>query len=396
MEKNSLLVYRIGGGMDQILGDDAALYLVPLGDMRDPEALSRALDSPAEFVSDAGMERVPKSEVQLMRIRRGRNQTELCLCRADGQEQTWRMNERMPDEAMRTVLNNIELFCEEMSEEEDPLDESDPDDVSDGIREWFESEAAESEEEWATDPDSEEDEEAPDAWLPQPAEPDQEQDVPPARGGQALAVLITSALALLSPLLWWWNHGLTIPEFHSMRALLWLNLCVLPMGLVVLARAPAPASRRFRAIYLLWLIPGIVIMLSYVKVNIADYSQLLIPCAAVAALAALFYALLCGEGRKWKRVAVVMVVCMLTYSPGVVAVLNSGQAETVRTSSARIVRIREDWVELSVEGSIRRFYVSPMLSLVVSESSMCTLRLCRGTLGVEYWVVEPRVTYPSI
>ena len=58
MEKNSLLVYRIGGGMDQILGDDAALYLVPLGDMRDPEALSRALVSPAGVVPDAGLELV--------------------------------------------------------------------------------------------------------------------------------------------------------------------------------------------------------------------------------------------------------------------------------------------------------------------------------------------------
>lgn len=326
-EKNSLLAYRAGGAMDQILADDAAIYIVRLGTARDAGALYRAIRDVSAFRSGSNARRIPKSEIEVVHIRLGGSQTEISMNTADD-EYTWRMNIRIPDEAVRMIFGGLNLICEEMDE---------PSEAADAL--------------------------------------------PPVPGAELLAEAALSALAVLLPVMWWIRAG---------NALMWANLLFLPLALMLLGCRSGKRWGRFTPIRALWLLPGVGLTLTNARINLPNPAQILLPVAGIALILALLYALLCGENRSWRKVAAVLILCLLTYAPGAALSVNAMGGEHLRTSRVTPRIVRSDYIEAPLDGRQQRFYVHPSVCRRMSVNAACELRLYRGMLGIEYWTAVPQ------
>lgn len=326
-EKNSLLAYRAGGAMDQILADDAALYVVRLGNARDGGALYRAIRDVSAFRPGPNAECIPKAEIEIVHIRLGSSQTEISMNTADG-ERTWRMNVRIPDEAVRMIFGGLNLLCEEMDEPSEATD-----------------------------------------YLP------------PIPGGELLLEVFLGALAVLLPVMWWIRAGM---------ALMWANLLFLPLALILLACRAGKRWGRFTLIRGLWLLPGVGLTLTNVRINLPSPAQIVLPAAGIALLLSLVYALLCGGRRSWRKVAVVLVLCLLTYAPGAALSINAMGGEHLRTSRVTPRIVRNDYIEAPLDGRQQRFYVHPTVCRRMSVNAACELRIHRGLLGIEYWTAVPQ------
>jgi len=321
-EKNSLLAYRAGGAADQILADDAAIYVVQLGNARDGGALHRAIRDVSAFRPGPNAERIAKADVEIVHIRLGSDQTQISMNTADG-ERTWRMNVRLPDEAVRMIFGGLNLICEEMDE---------------------------------------------------PA--DYDGDLPPIPGGELLLEAFLGAAAVMLPLMWWIRAG---------AFLMWANLLFLPVMLISMACRAGRRWGRFSLARGLWLLPGVGLTLLNVRVNLPQPVQLILPAAGIALLLALIYALLSGERRSWRKAAVVLTLCLLTYAPGAAMSVNALGGESLRAIRVTPRIVRSDHIEAPLDGRLQRFYVHPTVCRKMSVNASCELRLHRGLMGIEYW-----------
>lgn len=353
MEENSLLVHRIGGQMYQVLADEEALYVVLLGSMHSRASLYRALVDPSEFSPGPGMERIEKAEVESVSALLGVAQTEISLQTGTGEEFLWHVNCCVPEEGLRRIFSGMDLTIGLLPNDR-ALVEINPEDLPEGlydslrIREMLQAF-----------------ENAPQKRL--------------RSGTEVLAEVGMNALSVLFPALWW---------IHQSRLLFICNLLLLPVGLALLTRAKfmqkkSPLKR------ILWLLPGIAMMLINARVNFTNPAQILLPSALIALFLAIFYALLCGEKRTLRRVVAVLIVCLLTYAPGAALSLNSLKQETMRVAKANPVLIRQQWVDVRIDGRIRRFHTRPEVTRTLSTAEWCELRHCRGLFGIEYWVIAP-------
>lgn len=334
-EKNSLLVTRIGGLLCQILSDGEALYVVSLGSIRDPGALHRALADVSCVQSGPGAERIPFDEIDIVHIRTGEGRTEISMNTTDG-ERTWRMNARIPAEAVRSIFGGLNVYLEEFAEEDGC-----------GLREGVE--------------------------MP-------EEDIPPVPGGELLLDVGAGALAVLLPALWW---------IRQSPLLGWANLLFLPLSLLLLARCEGTRFGRFSLPRALWLLPGAALTLMNVRLNLPEPTQILLPSVGIALLAALLYTLMCGAKRRLRKAAVVLILCLLTYAPGAALSVNALGGDSLRISRVTPRFVRSDWIEAPLNGRQQRFYVHPDVCRRLSVNLPCELRLRRGLLGIEYWTVEP-------
>lgn len=339
MERESLLVNRVGGMLYQILSDEEALIVVPLGHRRDGRVMRRTIDGTSQFDPTKGMQRILRTDVALLRLSRGWDRTELCLSTVQGAEYTWHMSERLPDEGVYAIFHGLNLMCSEL----DSLPEN-----------------------------GEEPEGSLDGWTE--ASPEAE-EAPRSHGGELLLETLMASLGVLLPALWWINHS---------ELLFWLNLAFLPAGLVLLAR-----QGRLGLTKALWLLPGAALALDCALVNLADPRQVILPTIAIAAALTLMYALLCGRRRKGWRTAAVFLLCLTTYAPGAAMGINSFGAEPLRTMRVNPSRVQYESVEIRLEGETMRLHVPPEVTRRLSVVTRCTLQYCRGSLGIEYWVVSP-------
>ena len=340
-EKNSLLVNQIGGLLYQILADDDALYVVRLGSVRDPGAMERALPDAAAFEPGENARRIAREDIEMVHIRRDDSQTEISLSSPDG-EDTWRMNIRLPDEAIQRFFGGLTLLCEEIPDEEGT--------------------------QWPP-------EDFLDVALPGV------ENAPPIRAGELLLDLGLSALAALVATLWWLR-----PDGN----LFWTTLLFFPACVVLLARCANTRDGRFSPSRLLWLLPGVALTLVNVRLNLPNPAQILLPAALIALLSALLYALLCGSARSGRKIAVVLVACLLTYAPGAALSINALNGERLRLSRVTPRIVRSDWIEAPLDGMLQQFYVRPDVCEKLSVNEPCELQLYRGMLGIEYWMVAPQ------
>lgn len=341
-EKNSLLVNSAGGKLYQILTDERALYAVYLGSMQSGQSLRRGIEDASRFTYRLGDERIPKDDIELVHITRGSDQTEISMNTADG-ERTWRMNIRIPDEAVRMIFGGLALICDEMDEDGGAL-------LSDGLTE---SEKA-----------------AFDAM-----------NIPPVPGGEWILEAFSGAMAVLLPALLWMRQS---------GVLFWLNLAYLPLTIALMARCEGTRFARFRVKRLPMLLPGIGLTLMNVRLNLPEPSQIMLPSALIALLSALVYWALAGERRSLQKTAVVLALAMLTYGPGAALTLNSLDSVTLRTSRVTPRLVRTDWIEAPLDGRQQRFYVHPEICRRLSVNEPCELQLRRGAMGIEYWTAVPR------
>lgn len=326
-EKNSLLAYRAGGAMEQILADDAAIYVVRLGNVRDAGALFRSIRDVSMFRSGPNSERIPKEEIEAVHIRRGGSQTEISMNTADD-ERTWRMNIRIPDEAVRMIFGGLNLLCEEMDE---PM-------------------------------------EIPD-------------DMPPVPGGELLLDVFAGALAVLLPVMWWIRAG---------ALLTWANLLFLPMFLALLGWGAGRRWGRFKSIRAIWLLPGVGLTLMNVRVNLPNPGQIVLPALGIALMLALLYAMMCGGKRNWRKIAAVLALVLLTYAPGAALSMNALEGERLRSVRVTPRMVRSDWIEAPLDGRLQRFHVHPYICRNLSVNTACELQLHRGVFGIEYWTAVPQ------
>lgn len=341
-EKNSLLVNRVGGQLYQILADEEALYVVHLGSMRSGRSLRQGLNDAAEFKPLPGNERIPRNEIELVHIRRGGDQTEISMNTAGG-ERTWRMNIRIPDEAVRMIFGSLALLCEEM-------DGDDVQTLPEGLTEAEEA--------------------AFDAM-----------DIPPVPGGELILEVFTGSMAVLLPSLLWARQS---------SAILWMNLLYLPLALVLLAHCEGTRFARFGMKRLLLMLPGVALTLMNVRLNLPNPGQVLLPSALIALLLTLGYVAVTGEKRSLRKTAVVLVLVLLTYAPGAALSMNTLGGETLRTSRVTPRLVRTDWIEVPLDGRQQRLYVHPEICRRLSVNEPCALQLRRGWLGIEYWTAAPR------
>lgn len=346
-EKNSLLVSEIGGQLFQILGDESALYVIRLGLRRGGISMYRALNGPEDFVPGPNAQRIPKSRIGMVHIRTGWHQTEISINTADD-ERTWRMDERIPDEAVRRIFGGLELFCEEIPAEEL----------------WIDAEALSGAE----------------SGFSAEGEPVDLQRVPPVRSGELFLDAVMTALAILLPAFWWSRQS-------GMLSL--ANLLYFPAALMLLARCEGTRSGRFSPLRLVWLLPGCALTLMHARLNLPDMTQILLPSVTIALGLTALYVLLCGEKRRWRKVAVVLAVCLLTYAPGASLSVNAFGGEIIRTSRVVPRFVRTDWIEAPLDGRQQRFYVRPDICRELSVNLPCELQLRRGAMGIEYWTVVP-------
>lgn len=356
MEENSLLVHRIGGSMFQVLSDETALYVVYLGDVRGRASLYRALVDPAQFRPGPGMERIEKAQVEALSVLLGVAQTEINLRMRTGEERSWHVNCCVPEEGLRSIFDGVEMEIGLLPNER-ALVELDPGELPEGLYDTLRIRQELMNLEGAAD--------NADAMRQK-------------SGGEVLIDVGMSALSVLFPALWW---------LHQSVLLFFCNLLMLPLGLTLLAREEH--GGRFSPVRILMLLPGVAMMLMNLRVNLTQPSQILLPSAVIAGLLTLGYAILCGERRKWRKVAAVLAVCLLTYAPGAAVSLNSLKSETQQVVMADPALIRPQWADVWLDGRLQRFYARPEVTRTLSSAARCELRRCCGLLGVEYWVLMP-------
>lgn len=341
-EKNSLLVNRVGGQLYQILADENALYAVHLGSMTSGASLRKSISDVSEYRPGPGNERIPRDEIEIVHIRRGSDQSEISMNTADG-ERTWRMNIRIPDEAVRMIFGGLSLICEEMDDGGETMP---PDGLIEG------------------------DTAAIDAM-----------DIPPIPGAEWILEAFAGALAVLLPSMLWLRQS---------GALFWLNLAYLPLMAVLMARCEGTRFARFSMKRLLMLLPGIGLTLMNVRLNLPDPAQIMMPSVMIALATALIYWILAGEKRSLRKAAAVLILVMLTYAPGAALTLNSLDGKTLRTSRVTPRLVRTDWIEAPLDGRQQRFYVHPDVCRKLSVNEPCELQLRSGAMGIEYWTAVPR------
>ena len=353
MEENSLLVHRIGGQMYQVLADEAALYVVYLGNVSSRASLYRALMDPSEFKPGPGMERIEKDAAESLSILLGIAQTEIYLRMRSGEEHVWHVNCCVPEVGLQRIFEGIDMEIGLMPNDR-ALVEIDPEELPEGL---YDSLRIRQE------------------LLGLEKGPDRR----PRSGVEILVEGGMNAFSVLFPALWWLDHS---------RLLFFCNLLMLPLGLALLAREVV-GQGRLSPKRALWLLPGAAMMLINMRVNLPQPVQILLPAAVIAGVPALAYALLCGKKRRWRRIAVVLAICLLTYGPGAALSVNSLKQETLRVVKADPLLIRPQWVDVRVDGAIRRFYARPEVTRTLSSAAWCELRHCRGLMGIEYWVIVP-------
>ena len=359
MEEISLLVHRIGGRMFQVLADEGALYVVYLGDMRSRAALRRSVVDPVEFVAGRGVERIRKADADYVRVLLGLSLTEISLHMLDGTEFVWHMNCWVPEEEVRRLFSGIRLHLGALPEERELVD-VDPEDAPEGFydgmrirREFFGTPAEESE---------------------------NDDDVPPAPGLEVLIEWGTGALSVLFTALWWLNQSVLVFA---------LNLLLLPAAIVLLGLKQGERLGRFTPGKLFWLLPGLGMRLLNVRINVVDKAAILLPAAVIAVILALLYAVLCGKRLSWRKVVGVLVLCLLTYGPGAALSLNTLRTEEIRIARVDPVLIRPNWVDVRLDGVVRRMHAPPQVTGTLSSAGWCELRMYRGMMGIEYWTVIP-------
>ena len=334
LEKNSLLVNQIGGLLVQILADEDALYAIWLGSVRDADALSRALPDASAFSPSERARRIPRSEIGMAHIVRDDSRTEISLSTADD-EFTWHMNVRLPDEAVERFFGGMPLVCEEIEQPAEGAEEADA----------------------------------------------EGQALPPVRADELLIDVGVSALAMLTATLWW---------VRPSELLFGLTLLFFPACAALLARCAGSRNGRFSPTRLLWLLPGMALTLVNVRLNLPDPMQIILPAACIALLMAAVYGLLSGSGRSARRIAIVLVACLLTYAPGAALSVNALSGEWLRMSRVTPRMVRSDWIEAPLDGRMQRFYVRPDVCRSLSVNEPCELQLHRGCMGIEYWMVVPQ------
>lgn len=353
MEENSLLVHRIGGQMYQVLSDETALYVVYLGNVRSRASLYRALMDPSEFRPGPGMERIEKGDAESISILLGIAQTEIYLRMRTGEEHVWHVNCCVPEEGLRRIFDGIDMEIGLLPNER-ALVEIDPEDLPEGL---YDSLRIRQE------------------LLGSDKGPEKQ----PKSGTEILVEGGMNAFSVLFPALWWLHHS---------KLLFFCNLLMLPLGLALLARKVI-GEGRLSPKRALWLLPGVAMLMINIRVNLPHPAQILLPAAVISGVLALTYMLLCGKKRRWRRIALVLAVCLLTYGPGAALSVNSLKQETLRVVKSDPLLIRPQWVDVRVDGVIRRFYASPEVTRTLSSAAWCELRHCRGLLGIEYWVIVP-------
>lgn len=339
-EKNSLLVSRIDGQMYQMLADEKNLYLVWLGSVR-RGLVRRGLNDAGEFVHGPRAERISKAEIEIVHIRAGESQTQISMNTADG-ERTWYMNICIPEEAVRAIFGGLNLFLEGIPGTDAGLSEG----LAEGDEAAFEK-----------------------------------MDIPPIPSGELLLNIAVGTLAVLFSVLWWTKQS---------ALMAWANLLFFPLTMVLLARCEGTRYGRFGLSRLLWTLPGIALTLMNVRLNLPEPGQILLPAACIAVLIALIYTLLCRGRRRIRKIAAVLVICLLTYAPGAALSVNMLGGERIRMSRVTPRIVRSDWVEAPLDGRQQRFYVHPEVCRKLSVNAPCELQLHKGLLGIEYWTVAPQ------
>lgn len=353
MEENSLLVHRIGGQMYQVLADESALYVVYLGNVRSRASLYRALLDPSEFRPGPGMERMEKAAAESVSILLGVAQTEIYLRLQSGEECVWHVNCCVPEEGLQRIFDGIDIEIGLLPNDR-ALVEIDPEDLPEGL---YDSLRIRQE------------------LLGLAKGPEKR----PRSGTEILVEGGMNAFSVLFPALWWLHHS---------RFLFFCNLLMLPLGLALLAREVVGGGK-LSPKRILWLLPGVAMLLINMRINLPQPVQILTPAAAIAAILTFAYVLLCGKKRRLSRIALVLAVCLLTYGPGAALSVNALRQETLRVVKADPLLIRPQWVDMRVDGAIRRFYARPEVTRTLSSAAWCELRHCRGLLGIEYWVIVP-------
>lgn len=359
MEEISLLVHRIGGRMFQVLADEAALYVVYLGNMRSRAALQRAVVNPSEFVPGEGVEYLSKANADYVRILAGMSQTEISLHMLDGSEIVWHMNCCVPPEGLKRIFEGIRMHIDPLPEARE-LVEVDPEDLPDGLYDGLRIRQE---------------------LFGMPSEEfENDEDLPPAPGTEVLIDWGIGALSVLFTALWWLNQS---------KLVFALNLLLLPAALAFSGVKQGTRQGRFTPGKLLWLLPGAGLMLINVRINVVSPQAIALPAVAIAMLLTLMYALLSGSRRSWRKIAVVLILCLLTYAPGAALSLNTLKTEEIRIARVDPMLIRPGWVDVRLDGAVRRMYASPQVTRTLSSAGWCELRLCRGVMGIEYWMVMP-------
>ena len=423
-QAGSLIADRTGGWVEQIFATDDRFYIVLLGNRRSFHALRRAID-PARFVPGSGEEVLPKAAVDWVRVRRGAAETELWLHLRSGSERVWRMSERLPDGALLEIFSGVRLRCEEIpsggasgreraaqvygraetgNRSETSGGDADAGNCSEasggnseagnrsGVPRGDAVEATSSPcgEACGFDernPEGEicrksaecgDPEEAFDARPEGGFTPDARDEASEGAAGFMASVLL-GCLALLLPTLWW---------IRQSRLLFWMNMAVFPVGALAMARSTGRLGRPGVS-KLLWLVPGMALLLANARVNLADWRQVILPAVGVSVAMALLCALLSRRRRRVRIAAFVLAVCLVGYAPGAVMSLNAFDTEVLRTAFVQPLRISPGWIEVSMDDGVRRLYADPTVCETLSLAEPCRVQLCRGAMGVEYWRVLP-------
>ena len=334
---NSLLVDLPAGWLCQILFAEDALYFVRLGSLRDPHAPASAIESPDAFDPDRGW-KLPREEIELVRIRAGLDQTEMCFVYTDG-EQTCRMDGPIAPEALE-LFDGLNVIVEPTAEAPYTTDSLPL--------------AGELPEEAPSDP-----------------------DLPPGDGRVALAAMIMGGLAILLPLMWW---------IRPTALLFRLNLIVFPLGTVLLGRRAEQPLGRLTPGKALWLLPGLSLLAANIHLNLADIRQILLPAAGISALMALIYWALC---RNVRRMAVILAACLLTYAPGAALCLNAFNGTTLTEARVVPAMIRPGWVEIETQDGRQRFFAEENICRQLRVGERCLLRLTHGAMGIDVWSLSP-------
>ena len=423
-QAGSLIADRTGGWVEQIFATDDRFYIVLLGNRRSFHALRRAID-PARFVPGSGEEVLPKAAVDWVRVRRGAAETELWLHLRSGSERVWRMSERLPDGALLEIFSGVRLRCEEIpsggasgreraaqvygraetgNRSETSGGDADAGNCSEasggnseagnrsGVPRGDAVEATSSPcgEACGFDernPEGEicrksaecgDPEEAFDARPEGGFTPDARDEASEGAAGFMASVLL-GCLALLLPTLWW---------IRQSRLLFWMNMAVFPVGALAMARSTGRLGRPGVS-KLLWLVPGMALLLANARVNLADWRQVILPAVGVSVAMALLCALLSRRRRRVRIAAFVLAVCLVGYAPGAVMSLNAFDTEVLQTAFVQPLRISPGWIEVSIDDGVRRLYADPAVCETLSLAEPCRVQLCRGAMGVEYWQVLP-------
>ena len=423
-QAGSLIADRTGGWVEQIFATDDRFYIVLLGNRRSFHALRRAID-PARFVPGSGEEVLPKAAVDWVRVRRGAAETELWLHLRSGSERVWRMSERLPDGALLEIFSGVRLRCEEIpsggasgreraaqvygraetgNRSETSGGDADAGNCSEasggnseagnrsGVPRGDAVEATSSPcgEACGFDernPEGEicrksaecgDPEEAFDARPEGGFTPDARDEASEGAAGFMASVLL-GCLALLLPTLWW---------IRQSRLLFWMNMAVFPVGALAMARSTGRLGRPGVS-KLLWLVPGMALLLANARVNLADWRQVILPAVGVSVAMALFCALLCRRRWRVRIAAFVLAACLVGYAPGAVMSLNAFDTEVLQTAFVQPLRISPGWIEVSIDDGVRRLYADPAVCETLSLAEPCRVQLCRGAMGVEYWQVLP-------